>query len=116
VIGDAGEDGAGVAIQRPLSLAENERGVEQRAVDVVLILFEAPVADAHRRRPSIAAEPDAALGRPDAAVEAIQDVDLRLGERRRLHEPPEQRPRLAVAPSRISALIMKFESRIQQKR
>ena len=37
------------------------------------------------------------LGRPDAAVQTIQDVELRLGDRRRLHEPPEQRSRFVVA-------------------
>ena len=41
--------------------------------------------------------PMLALVGADAAVEAIQDVELGLGQRRRLHEPPEQRPRLGVA-------------------
>ena len=36
------------------------------------------------------------LGDPEPAVEAIEHVNLGFGQRRRLHEPPEQRLRLVV--------------------
>ena len=75
----AAEHRAGVAVERVVPLAVEPRGLEQRAVDVVLRLLDRAVADAHRPRSAIAGESDAALGGADAAVEPIQHVELRHG-------------------------------------
>jgi len=95
-VGDAPEDLAGVAIDRVVPLAVEPRGFEQPAVDIVLPLHDRAVADANRPRAPIALERKRLLVGPDAAVEPIQHVELRLGQGGRLHEPPELRSRFPV--------------------
>src|SRR5919197_3330679 len=97
VIRDAREDGPGVTVDTVPAFAVQPRGFEQRAVDVELALLERAVADAHGPRAAVTCQGQIALAGPDAAVEPVQDMKLRLGERARLHEPPEQRSRFVIA-------------------
>src|SRR5262249_4095187 len=68
--------------------------------DVELCLRGRAVAYPDRTGAAIAVERNLAFGHADRAVEPIEDAQLRLGERGRIHEPPEQRSRFLVAAER----------------
>ena len=55
------------------------------------------VADADRARAAVAVQLERALGRALAAVEAVEDLQARVGELGRVQQPPEERLGLARA-------------------
>ena len=96
-VGDAGESPAGLAVQPPAGLRVDQRGLEQVAVDVELGLLGGVVADPDRARAPVAVELQRALGCALAAVEAVEDLQARVGQLRRVQQPPEERLGLARA-------------------
>ena len=96
-VGDAGEPPAGLAVQPPARLRVDQGGLQQVAVDVQLGLPGGVVADPHRARAAVAVELQRALGRVLAAVEAVEDLQARVGQLRCVQQPPEERLGLARA-------------------
>src|SRR5690348_12127538 len=80
-----------VAIQSPTGLRVDERGLEQVAVYVQLGLRGGSVADANRPRAAVAVELEHAFGRTFAAVEAVENLEARVGELGCVEHPPEER-------------------------
>ena len=96
-VGDLGESPAGLAVEPPAGLRVDQRGLEQVAVDVELRLRGGGVADPDRARAPVAVELERALGCALAAVEAVEDLQARVGELGRVQQPPEERLGLARA-------------------
>ena len=96
-VGDAGEPPAGLAVQPPTVLRVDQRGLQQVAVDAQLGLPGGLVADPDRARAPVAVQLQRALGRTLTAVEAVEDLQVRVGELRRVQQPPEERLGLARA-------------------
>ena len=96
-VGDAGESPAGLAVEPPAGLRVDQCGLEQVAVDVQLGLPGGVVADPDRARAAVAVQLERALGCALAAVEAVEDLQARVGELGCVEQPPEERLGLARA-------------------
>ena len=96
-VGDAGESAAGLAVESPAGLRVDQGGLEQVAVDVQLGLRGGVVADPDRARAAVAVQLQRALGCALAAVEAVEDLQARVGELGGVEQPPEERLGLARA-------------------
>ena len=92
-----GESPAGLAVQSPAGLRVDQGGLQQVAVDVELGLRGGVVADPDRARAAVAVELQRALGRALAAVQAVEDLQARVGQLRCVQQPPEERVGLARA-------------------
>ena len=80
---------------RPPASRVDQSGLQQVAVDVQLSLRRGGVADPDRARPAVAVQLQRALGRALAAVEAVEHLQARVGQLRRVQQPPEERLGLA---------------------
>src|SRR3954464_5525130 len=87
VIGNAGERPSHVGIERTMAFAVQPSRLEQVAVNIELRLLDRGVAHTYRPRVPVAGERQDPLGDVKAAVETIERMQPRGGERRRLHEP-----------------------------
>ena len=81
----------------PARLRVDQSGLQQVAVDVELGLRRGVVADPDRARAAVAVQLERALWRALAAVEAVEDLQARVGQLRRVQQPPEERLGLARA-------------------
>ena len=92
------------AVEAAGEAAEQRRRGQHLAVDVELQLRSGAVADAHRRRATVAGERQLSLMGVVAAVQAVEHLDARMRQLRGMKQPPEERPSLAPAAEREQRL------------
>src|SRR3989442_790733 len=84
-------------IRGPRASAYPTIGSISRPASTQSPLVARAIPDANRTRRTVAGQIDCALAGCEPSVEAIERVQLRLRQGRRLHEPPEQRTRFVEA-------------------
>ncbi len=86
-----GQPAAGLAIESVGSAAVEPRRLHQIAVDVELALVDGPISHPYGLGVAVAGQGELGLGRPGAAVEAVEDPQTRMGQLRGMEQPPKER-------------------------
>src|SRR5439155_14433882 len=87
---------AGIPVEAADVVRVDEDRIEHVSVDVELFLAGGVVSDADGPRVTIAVEGELAFCQVRVAVDAIDRSEVRLLQARSVHQPPEERLRLAV--------------------
>jgi hypothetical protein len=93
-VGHLGQTTGDISVDRPPSLGVEPGSLEDLAIDVQLELLTRTVSHPDRRGVAIASKPERPFARLGTPVEPVQHAKTRVGELRRLHEPPKEGVRL----------------------